>query len=153
MKNQKLRNILAAGILTASLFAGCESHTGTGTLIGTAVGAGVGQVIGGNTESTLIGAAIGAGAGYLIGSEAEQQRKTNVDRAYRELMGMNDEAMIRREIALLGDREFGNRDYWASPTEEDSAYRALKTRWSYEQYREGLRDRLFVKVIESYRSY
>lgn len=153
MKKQKLRNILATGILTAGLFAGCETHTGTGTLIGTTIGAGVGQVIGRDTESTLIGAAIGAGAGYWLGSRADQQRKTNVDKAYRELMGLNDEAMIRREIALFGDREFGNRDYSPSPDEEYKAYRAFRERWSYEQYREGLRDRPFVRVIESYRSY
>lgn len=56
--------LLAIAAVTLFYLAGCESETGTSTLIGAGIGAGAGQLIGGDTESTLIGGAIGAGAGY-----------------------------------------------------------------------------------------
>ena len=52
--------------------AGCESDAQTGALIGTAIGAGAGQAIGGDTEATLIGAGIGAVGGYIIGNERDK---------------------------------------------------------------------------------
>ena len=58
----------------ALLISGCESDAGTGGLIGTAAGAGIGQAIGGNTEGTLIGAAVGGGLGYLIGNESDKNK-------------------------------------------------------------------------------
>jgi len=59
---------------------GCESDAQTGALIGTAVGAGAGQAIGGDTTSTLIGAAVGGGAGYMIGSERDKKKtKAEID--------------------------------------------------------------------------
>jgi len=54
--------------------AGCESDAQTGALLGTAAGAGVGQLAGRSTESTLIGAAVGGGAGYMIGSEQDKKK-------------------------------------------------------------------------------
>ena len=54
--------------------AGCESDAQTGALIGTAIGAGAGQAIGGDTESTLIGAGIGAAGGYMIGNERDKNK-------------------------------------------------------------------------------
>ncbi len=54
--------------------AGCESDAQTGALIGTAIGAGAGQAIGGDTESTLIGAGIGAVGGYMIGNESDKNK-------------------------------------------------------------------------------
>jgi len=68
--------ILMAAIVCLGLIfvAGCESRAHTGALIGTAVGAGVGQAVGRDTESTLIGGAIGAGAGYIIGSETDKKK-------------------------------------------------------------------------------
>lgn len=54
--------------------AGCESDAQTGALIGTAIGAGAGQAIGGDTESTLIGAGIGAVGGYIIGNEQDKKK-------------------------------------------------------------------------------
>jgi hypothetical protein len=53
---------------------GCESDAQTGALIGTAAGAGIGQLAGRNTEGTLIGAAIGGGAGYIIGNEQDKKK-------------------------------------------------------------------------------
>ncbi|MBW8001022.1 MAG: glycine zipper 2TM domain-containing protein [Planctomycetes bacterium] len=43
-------------------------------MLGTAIGVGVGQAIGRDTEGTLIGAAIGAGAGYIIGNESDKKK-------------------------------------------------------------------------------
>jgi hypothetical protein len=54
--------------------AGCESDAQTGALIGTAAGAGIGQLAGGHTESTLIGAAVGGGIGYILGNEQDKQK-------------------------------------------------------------------------------
>ena len=54
--------------------AGCESDAQTGALIGTAIGAGAGQAIGGDTEATLIGAGIGAVGGYIIGNERDKDK-------------------------------------------------------------------------------
>ena len=59
-----IRSIGFVVLGTMVWLAGCESDTGTSALIGGAVGAGAGQLIGGDTKSTVIGGAIGAGAGY-----------------------------------------------------------------------------------------
>lgn len=56
------------------VMSGCESDAGTGALIGTAAGAGIGQAIGHNTGGTLIGAAVGGGAGYLLGNEGDKKK-------------------------------------------------------------------------------
>lgn len=56
------------------ILAGCESDAQTGALIGTAAGAGIGQLAGGHTESTLIGAAVGGGVGYILGNEQDKQK-------------------------------------------------------------------------------
>lgn len=69
----------AAGLLTIAIFAGlllvtgCETQAQNKALIGTAVGAGAGQLIGRDTKSTLIGAGIGAGAGYLWGKSQDNK--------------------------------------------------------------------------------
>ncbi|GAI88829.1 unnamed protein product, partial [marine sediment metagenome] len=44
---------------------GCQSRAQTGGLAGAGIGALAGQAIGRNTEATLIGTAIGAGVGYI----------------------------------------------------------------------------------------
>jgi hypothetical protein len=54
--------------------AGCESDAQTGALIGTAAGAGIGQLAGRHAESTLIGAAVGGGIGYILGNEQDKQK-------------------------------------------------------------------------------
>lgn len=66
--------IVVAVSLGLILVAGCESDAQTGALLGTAAGAGVGQLAGRSTESTLIGAAVGGGAGYMIGSEQDKKK-------------------------------------------------------------------------------
>ncbi|HUV39167.1 MAG TPA: glycine zipper domain-containing protein [Planctomycetota bacterium] len=71
-----------AGVLAVS---GCETQGQTAALMGSVIGAGLGQAIGGDTESTLIGGALGGGIGYMMGNEedkrvAAQQRE--IDRQY-----------------------------------------------------------------------
>ena len=64
-------------ILLASLMfviGGCESDAGTGALIGTGLGAGVGAIAGKSATSTLIGAAVGGGAGYMLGNEGDKKK-------------------------------------------------------------------------------
>lgn len=57
-----------------AFMSGCESDAGNTALIGTAIGAGVGALAGGDTEGALIGAAIGGGAGYMIGNESDKKK-------------------------------------------------------------------------------
>ena len=56
--------------------AGCESEAQKDAIIGTVIGAALGQAIGGDTEATLIGAGVGTTAGYMLGNEADR-KKTN----------------------------------------------------------------------------
>lgn len=58
---------------------GCQTRGQTGGLAGIGIGALAGQAIGGNTEATLIGAAIGAGAGYIIGNEQDKKAAKEYD--------------------------------------------------------------------------
>ena len=62
--------VVSAGLV---LVAGCQNDAQTGAAFGTAAGAGIGQMAGGDTESTLIGAAVGGGIGYIIGNESDKQ--------------------------------------------------------------------------------
>jgi len=68
--------VLAAIAVNVCLFVvtGCESDAQTGTLLGSAAGAGVGQLAGGDTESTLIGAAVGGAVGYGLGNEGDKKK-------------------------------------------------------------------------------
>ncbi len=63
--------VVACGI---ALTAGCDSDAGNTALLGTAIGAGVGALAGGDTEGALIGAAVGGGAGYMIGNESDKKK-------------------------------------------------------------------------------
>ena len=54
---------------------GCVTKTGTGALIGGAVGALAGQAIGGDTKSTLIGAGVGAAVGGAVGNQEDAKDK------------------------------------------------------------------------------
>jgi hypothetical protein len=78
MKRQILATMLIVTVgFGLLLVSGCETKAQNTALLGTAIGAGAGQLIGGNTQATLIGAGIGAGAGYIIGNEQDKaaQRK------------------------------------------------------------------------------
>lgn len=74
--------MVAFGLLMVS---GCETEAQTKAAWGTAIGAGAGQLIGGDTKSTAIGAGAGAVAGYVWGSmddkKKEQQAQTQTQTA------------------------------------------------------------------------
>jgi uncharacterized protein YcfJ len=85
MTSRKLLSAAASLMLGAGVV-GCESHAGTGALIGGAAGAGIGAIVGHNSHGrtgsgALIGGAVGAGAGALIGNE--QDKAEQRDRGYR----------------------------------------------------------------------
>ena len=65
MKDAIKKMIVMLGVVT--LMASCQTNTGTGAIVGTAVGAGAGQMIGGNSKSTAIGAGAGAILGTFVG--------------------------------------------------------------------------------------
>jgi len=60
-------------VLSLSFVTGCESEAQNSALLGSAIGAGVGALAGGDTEGALIGAAIGGGVGYVAGNESEKK--------------------------------------------------------------------------------
>ncbi len=74
MKMWNILFVLAAGS-GLLLVAGCETEAQTKAAWGTAIGAGVGQLAGGDTEATLIGAGVGAGAGYIWGSMDDKKKE------------------------------------------------------------------------------
>lgn len=66
-------SILTVVCMTVGLFTGCESEAQNSALLGTAIGAGIGALAGGDTEGALIGGAIGGGIGYMAGNESEKK--------------------------------------------------------------------------------
>ena len=66
--------IVAVAALAMTFSVGCESEAGNSALLGTAIGAGVGALAGGDTEGALVGAAIGGGVGYAAGNEADKKQ-------------------------------------------------------------------------------
>lgn len=68
--------MLAVGMsVSVLLVTGCESEAQNKALIGTAVGAGVGQAVGRDTKSTMIGAGVGAGTGYVWGRSQDKKKE------------------------------------------------------------------------------
>ena len=74
MKKYVAISLVALVAVAMAFTTGCESDAQTGALIGTAAGAGIGQLAGKSTESTLIGAAVGGGAGYMLGNEGDKKK-------------------------------------------------------------------------------
>jgi outer membrane protein OmpA-like peptidoglycan-associated protein len=72
---------LAAGLLTATILAGCanpdgtSNQTGSGALIGGLTGAAAGQVLGGDTRATVLGSVIGAAIGGAVGANMAAQER------------------------------------------------------------------------------
>jgi hypothetical protein len=64
--------------MMAMMAAGCATAGRTGALTGGGIGALAGQAIGRDTKSTLIGAAVGTGLGYMIGNEADKKHATEL---------------------------------------------------------------------------
>ena len=60
------------------------SEQGKGAIIGGAAGAVVGGIAGKNVGGALIGGAIGAGGGYIIGNESRKSKEKKRRAAYRE---------------------------------------------------------------------
>src|SRR3954467_13428379 len=91
MKNRKIMRGLFGMTLLGGLAAGgagCSTNTGTGALVGGALGAGTGAIVGHNShgrtaEGALIGGAIGALTGGLIGNEADKRDHYH-ERVYRD---------------------------------------------------------------------
>ena len=83
-------------LLGAFVVAGCESQGGTGALVGGGIGALAGQAIGGDTGSTLIGAAVGSGVGYIIGNEKDKKRAKEMSTA------QNTPTPTHNEVGVLG---------------------------------------------------
>lgn len=82
MTRSALRPTLLAALLTGMLGAGgCATGGQTGALAGSGIGALAGQAIGGDTGATLIGAAVGAGVGYLIGNEQDKKHASAMSAA------------------------------------------------------------------------
>jgi hypothetical protein len=52
-------------------------------LAGAGIGALAGQAIGGNTESTLIGMAVGSGIGYVVGNEKDKKHAKEMNQKNR----------------------------------------------------------------------
>ena len=72
----KLMTILMAAVVSLGLafVLGCESDAQTGSAIGALAGAGIGQLVGGDTKSTLMGAAAGGAIGYGLGNEQDKKK-------------------------------------------------------------------------------
>ena len=66
--------IVAVVCISAGLFTGCETEAQNSALLGTAIGAGIGALAGGDSEGALIGGAIGGGVGMMAGKDAEQKK-------------------------------------------------------------------------------
>jgi len=76
--SSKIKTTTAVSVIAVmvmlTFLVGCGNDAGNNALIGGAIGAGVGQLIGGDTKATMIGAGIGAGAGYVIGSQSDKKK-------------------------------------------------------------------------------
>lgn len=73
MRNPKSSVIGGMICVLATIVVGCETGAQTGALAGGGLGALAGQAIGRDTKSTLIGAAVGTGIGYMIGNEKDKK--------------------------------------------------------------------------------
>ena len=68
------RTVLMLG-LCLMFVSGCVTKTGSGALLGGALGALAGQAIGKDTKGTLIGAGVGAAVGGAIGNQEDAKDK------------------------------------------------------------------------------
>ena len=81
--------IVYSGIVASLVFATGNvakaqvSDQGKGAIIGGAAGAVVGGIAGKNVGGALIGGAIGAGGGYVVGNETRKAREKRERAAYR----------------------------------------------------------------------
>jgi uncharacterized protein YcfJ len=69
-----LMALAAVAVCVLFYAGGCETEAQNSALLGTAIGAGIGALAGGDTEGALIGGAIGGGVGYMAGNESEKKK-------------------------------------------------------------------------------
>jgi hypothetical protein len=113
MYKKSVTCVVIASIGFAMLIAGgCESESQNSALLGAAIGAGIGSLVG-DSEGALIGAAVGGGAGYMMGNESE---KKNVSVWITNSNGSMTEVKLRRQgPGFMGTKN----DYYPSmPTKE-----------------------------------
>ena len=88
MKKILLYTGVMVTLLSAGNFAKAQdkpmSEQGKGAIIGGAGGAVVGGLIGKNVGGALLGGAVGAGGGYIIGNESRKAKEKKRKAAYRE---------------------------------------------------------------------
>lgn len=98
--------IMTAVLLSTGNFAHAQEHKGIsdqgkGAIIGGAGGAVVGGLIGHNVGGALIGGAVGAGGGYVIGNEhrkhVEKKRRAAYRAAYYRKHGHYPNAYVYRK--------------------------------------------------------
>ncbi|OXU14583.1 glycine zipper domain-containing protein [Sedimentisphaera salicampi] len=92
--------LLAAAIGLVISAAGCQSESGTGTLLGAGIGAAIGQAVGGDTESTAIGAGVGGAVGYGVGKHQENQRKQSQTPAQQQNYSPSDSETIEKTVSF-----------------------------------------------------
>jgi len=120
--------VLLAGLAIGVCFvAGCETEAQSSALIGSAIGAGVGALAGGDTEGALIGAAVGGGAGYIVGNESDKKQTQGQIAAVRAEQNIvtvwitnSNGSKIPVKLQKSGPGYIGPRNeyYSAMPTEE-----------------------------------
>ena len=75
MLKDYLTILVLAGFVCGVVFVGgCETDAQNTALLGTAIGAGVGALAGGDTDGALVGAAVGGGVGYVAGNESDKKK-------------------------------------------------------------------------------
>ncbi len=86
---RKLVSVLLLTVVNISglFLTGCETKAQSGAALGGLGGAAVGALAGGHkhrTEGALIGAAVGAGGGYMVGNEADKKQTNQQLQAVQE---------------------------------------------------------------------
>ena len=89
MKGKGVRVSVLVCLLGVLAVSGCATQGQAGAFWGTLLGAGLGQAMGGDSESTLLGAVLGGNIGYALGNEedkyiAARQREQDLIYAARE---------------------------------------------------------------------
>ena len=86
---KKLVPFLCLALLTSFVFTGCDTP-GESALLGAATGAVIGGSLHGRGDQALVGAAIGAGSGYLIGKAVQHERRRAYEEGYYDRRGYDD---------------------------------------------------------------
>ena len=119
-----------AVVLTVALAAGCNSASKTtwGTGIGAATGAAAGALVAGDDDrlaGALIGGAVGAGTGYLIGSHLDKQDQRAVMQEYNQMIQMQDRNQVNQRINSVADGVIGDGNGTATAGERNTAIQEL----------------------------